>query len=175
MKKITSLLMVVSVALNGCATIMGDTKQNVTITSEPDKAAFTITDEKGVKIKSGNLPETISLDKSDGSYFGGKTYTVEISMDGYQTKQVIVNSKANGWFVGGNLIFGGLIGWLIVDPFTGAMYNLSPDQVNGDLEKSTRAPNLSLAGNSDSKNRSIHMVLYKDVPKALRSKMKKLN
>tara|TARA_B100001123_G_C14823115_1_gene833058 strand:+ start:31 stop:519 length:489 start_codon:yes stop_codon:yes gene_type:complete len=162
MKKITSLLIIASVALSGCATIMGEKEQTVKISSTPDKAEFTITDEKNTEIESGNTPKTVTLDKGDGSYFGGKTYNVEFKMAGYESKTVTIHSKANGWYIGGNIIFGGLIGWLIVDPFTGAMYNLTPDEVDADLEKTT--------SQSD-----IHVVLLKDVPKALHSKMKKLN
>ena len=37
-----------------------------------------------------------------------------------------------------NIIFGGLIGWFIVDPLNGAMYNLSPKQIGVSLgEKSS--------------------------------------
>lgn len=35
----------------------------------------------------------------------------------------------DGWYFG-NILFGGLIGFLIVDPATGAMYTLKPDTLN---------------------------------------------
>ena len=38
----------------------------------------------------------------------------------------------DGWYIGGNILVGGLIGWFIVDPLTGAMYTL-PKEVNADL------------------------------------------
>ena len=37
----------------------------------------------------------------------------------------------------GNLIFGGLIGLLAVDPATGAMYSFKPDDINAVLEATT--------------------------------------
>ena len=39
----------------------------------------------------------------------------------------------DGWYIG-NILFGGLIGMLIVDPATGAMYNL-PDRVDINLDQ----------------------------------------
>ena len=43
-------------------------------------------------------------------------------------KDISFNIKPtpNGWYLAGNFIFGGLLGWLIVDPATGAMWNLKP-------------------------------------------------
>ena len=35
-----------------------------------------------------------------------------------------------------NVIFGGVIGMLIVDPLTGAMYNLSPEKIDQSLTAS---------------------------------------
>jgi len=162
MKLVKYLLITSIVVFTGCATIMGDNKQNVTITSEPGNASFKITDEKGTEIKAGKLPETLSLDKSDGTYFGGKTYSVEISMTGYEKKTVTIKATPNGWFVGGNIIFGGLIGWLVVDPLSGAMYNLTPNEIKADLQKNTSQTD-------------IHVVLLKDVPEEFHAKMNRLN
>ncbi|WP_321436341.1 hypothetical protein [uncultured Bacteroides sp.] len=55
-------------------------------------------------------------------------------MEGYETKSIPVKCNLNGWYFG-NLIFGGLIGILIVDPATGAMYRLEREFVNETLEK----------------------------------------
>jgi hypothetical protein len=55
-------------------------------------------------------------------------------MPGYKTHTVTLESNVSGWYVG-NILFGGLIGMLIVDPITGAMYTLSPQNVDGALEK----------------------------------------
>ena len=50
----------------------------------------------------------------------------------------------SGWYAGGNLFFGGLIGYLIVDPMTGAMWTLKDLHVN--LESGL--PVSSLSGGS---------------------------
>ena len=155
-------------ALVGCATIMGDKTQLMSINSTPSDAIIKITDEKGSSIFTGKTPTTVTLQKADGSYWGGKKYTVAISKDGYETQQIPVVSSANGWYIAGNLIFGGLIGWFIVDPMTGAMYTLSPEQINPSL--STK-----VAHNNSTTDGSISIVLLEDVPGSLRNKMKRIN
>jgi len=68
----------------------------------------------------------------------------------------------NGWYIG-NLLFGGLIGLLIVDPLTGAMWTLDPKDINLILEKKT-------AG-LPSDRRALSVVSLEDVPDYLRDKM----
>lgn len=152
--------------VTGCASIVGDREQTVTISTSPSNANVLITDERSMEVHSGTTPTTVQLRKSDGSYFGGKTYTVELSKDGYQSRTMMVNSTPNGWYIGGNLIFGGLIGWLIVDPFTGAMYNLSPDTINTSLGETVAA---NAEGDSE-----ITLVLIEDVPAHMIDKMQYL-
>ena len=58
-----------------------------------------------------------------------------IKLDGYQTYETNLTKKFNAWYIG-NIVFGGLIG-IIIDPITGAIYNLSPDEVNAEMSKGT--------------------------------------
>ncbi len=48
---------------------------------------------------------------------------MKISKDGFTSKSVALRATLNGWYFG-NLLFGGLLGLLIIDPATGAMYKL---------------------------------------------------
>ena len=73
-----------------------------------------------------NTPFQIILDKKAG-YFQGKSYLVTLSKDGYKDISFNIKPTPNGWYLAGNFIFGGLLGWLIVDPATGAMWNLKPE------------------------------------------------
>ena len=66
----TSLLFFFS----GCATIIGESAQLMPINSSPSDANVVIIDEKGMEIFKGKTPTTITLAKSDGSYWGGKSY-----------------------------------------------------------------------------------------------------
>lgn len=169
MKSITlGLVAALSLCANGCATIVGDKTQLIPISSTPGAADILITDEKGVGVFKGQTPASVTLHKSDGSYWGKKNYTVKISKTGFQHQTIRITASANGWYIGGNIIFGGLIGWFIVDPFNGAMYTLSPDQITADLE-------LTSAYHNNREPGSISVVLIQDVPEGLRGKMKKIH
>lgn len=165
MLKLTAAFAAVSL-MTGCASIVGDKEQGITINSSPSNANVLITDERSMQVHSATTPTTVQLRKSDGSYFGGKSYTVEISKDGFESRTMMISSSVNGWYIGGNLIFGGLIGWLIVDPLSGAMYNLSPDTINATLGESVAT--------SDDGNSEITLVLVKDVPSHLLEQMEYL-
>lgn len=161
-------LALVTLLLGGCATIVGDKTQLIPISSTPSDAAIVIMDERGSEVFKGVTPTTVTLPKSDGSYWGGKEYKVTISKNGYATQVIPIKSSPNGWYIGGNIIFGGLIGWFIVDPMNGAMYTLTPEQI---------ATNRSgeLTHNNEAKDGSISIVLLQDVPDSLRSEMKRVN
>lgn len=122
-----------------------------------------ITDETSKKIFSGTTPTTVTLKKADGTYFGGKTYTVNISKDGFDPRILTVNSTPNGWYVAGNLLFGGLIGWLVVDPITGAMYNLSPSEIDASLNESV--------AKAEDGGKLLNIVLLEDLPSYLHSEL----
>lgn len=125
--------------LSGCATIIKGSTQTVTITSDPNNASVKIYNKDGVLISNDETPQTISLKKGDG-FFSGATYKVVIEKENYETTEVIVDSRLSGWYAG-NVIFGGLIGLLIVDPATGAMWTLSPDIVSSELKKKLEKDN----------------------------------
>ena len=65
-------------------------------------------------------------------YWGKKSYTVRVSKEGFEPQAISIAASANGWYIGGNIIFGVLIGWFIVDPFNGGMYNLTPEKIDGE-------------------------------------------
>jgi hypothetical protein len=65
-------------------------------------------------------------------YFKGQNYRLEFELPGHAPAEVHLDSSVSGWYFG-NLAFGGLIGMLIVDPLTGAMFNLSPEKIEQPL------------------------------------------
>lgn len=163
-----------ALCLAGCASIMGDKTAIVTVSSVPPGATINIVDETGFAVFKGATPTTVNLEKSTGHYFGGKSYTVTLSLTGYQDATVNLSTHANGWYIGGNIIFGGLIGWLAVDPFNGGMYTLSPDKVNATL---TQQQQQGTAGAKTSFNYTpgqLQIVLVQDVPAAMRSQLVKV-
>lgn len=121
--------------LAGCATIVGDKTQLIDVSSTPSQAKVKISDEASVTVFEGQTPTNVTLQKG-GGYFHGKDYKVEVTKEGHQPQVVDLKTYANGWYVVGNILFGGLIGWLIVDPATGAMWNIDPEGVNVTLSQS---------------------------------------
>lgn len=123
MKKAVLLLAAVTVmGLSGCASIVSKSQYNVAISSSPEGAAFVIKDKHGIKMHRGTTPQVVTLSSGAG-YFQGATYTVGFSKEGHEAAQATLDSRLNGWYWG-NLVFGGLIGLLAVDPATGAMWRL---------------------------------------------------
>ncbi len=133
MNKICALLFFAVMLCSGCATIVGEKTQLVRVNSQPAGAEFSIKDEDGKVVAQGKTPQSVMLAKSNGSYFGGKHYQITFAKEHFQPVTLPLISKANGWYVGGNFIFGGLIGWLIVDPFNGGMYTLHPNEADATL------------------------------------------
>lgn len=168
MKKAVCIFALSATLLGGCATIVGDKTQLMQISSTPGEASILITDEKGVQLFKGLTPTSVTLQKSDGSYWGKKSFTVEITKAGYEKQVIPITAHANGWYIGGNFLFGAMIGWFIVDPFNGAMYTLSPEQISATLSE-------KVAHNNSATDGSISIVLIQDVPPSLRHQMKKVN
>ena len=161
-----TLCTVCSIVLIGCATIVGyGGTEEVNFQSTPNEANIIITDESGTKLFEGKTPTIIPLEKKKG-YFSGKTYTVRLSKEGYKDQVTTINTKVNGWYTGGNCIFGGLLGWLIVDPLTGAMWTFDQNNINTTLELQKQS--------SLMKSNGMHVLLLQDVPSSLKDKMIKL-
>ena len=118
--------------LQGCASIVGESEYPVAVSSAPEGASFEIRNRSGQVVHSGSAPSTVTL-KSGKGYFSGQTYTLLFKKEGYSDKTVTLDSNISGWYWG-NILFGGLIGMLIVDPATGAMYKL-PESISADMGK----------------------------------------
>lgn len=121
--------LVLLVPLVGCATIVSDEPGRVSISSDPPNAEFKIVnDNTGQNVAVGTAPQTVMLRKSNG-YFKPAHYTVKCNKSGFAETQIPLKSTIDGWYLGGNLLVGGLVGWLIVDPATGAMWNLNEPNI----------------------------------------------
>jgi len=132
MKKIILIGFILG-CLSGCASIVSKTEYDVAITSNPGQANFTIVNKKGEQVFSGVTPATATL-KSSAGYFQGQSYTVKFTKEGYADQTFTLKSTVDGWYIG-NIVFGGLLGLLVIDPATGAMYNL-PKNISVTLDES---------------------------------------
>jgi len=144
-KLIVAVLLIPIFFLTGCATIVGKDVFPVTINSNPDGANILIKDEKDKKIFTGTTPTTVTLTAGE-SYFHAKSYYITFSKTGYAEQQAVVKATMSGWYWG-NILFGGLIGMLIVDPVTGKMWKL-PTEVSANMSQqvssSTNQPTLKI-------------------------------
>ena len=122
-KSIISCSLALTLLLSSCATIMSGSKQYVKFDSSPASASIFIDE-----VEVGKTPFEIKLARKS-------EHSVMIKLEGYQTYQTTLTKKLNGWIFG-NILIGGLIG-LIIDPITGAMYNLSPNEINAQMTKGT--------------------------------------
>lgn len=104
---------------SGCATIVSGSSQDVSFNSTPPGASISVDG-----VQSGVTPSVLKLDT-------GTTHAVVLSIDGYNPYSINLKREVNGW-VWGNLLVGGLIG-LVIDASTGAMYRLSPEEINAGL------------------------------------------
>ena len=50
----------------------------------------------------------------------------EDTKDGYTQKVVNISAELDGWYIG-NIMLGGVIGMLIIDPLSGAMYKIAKE------------------------------------------------
>lgn len=134
-KTVAALLALSMLVMSGCASIISKSDYPVSFSSSPSGAKITITDMHGTQIFSGTTPTQVSL-KSGAGYFSGAKYTITYEKPDCEPQTLVLEKQIDGWYVA-NILFGGLIGLLIVDPATGAMWKL-PDHFNANLvEKAT--------------------------------------
>jgi hypothetical protein len=164
MKTHTAFLFVVAaVVLAGCASIVSKSEYPVAITSNPIGADFVVKRDNGVPVASGVTPATIVLPASEG-YFQPAKYTIEYKRKGVM-QSVPLTAKIDGWYFG-NLLFGGIIiGMLIVDPATGAMWRLND----------TAVATFQQTADSTSGQRALRIVNIDKVPMKYRGQLLALN
>ncbi len=159
--KITLVILGTTVVLlQGCASIISQSSWPVAIKSTPETTAFTITNKKGDKIHSGTTPATINLESGAG-FFNGEKYTLHFTKEGFQEKTAILDTSLNGWYFG-NLAFGGILGLLIIDPATGAMFRL-PESISVNLTPQNHSMMQPSIQNK--------IISLNDVPQALRNEL----
>jgi len=121
--------------VSGCASIIHGGPRVLPVASTPPGAMVSIYDRSGKQVYHQATPFVASL-PSKYKFFSGQSYRLVFEMAGYEKSEIQVLPKVSGWYWG-NLAFGGVIGMLIVDPATGAMYNLAPNKVDQKLTPKT--------------------------------------
>jgi len=130
----TAMVAVSFMTFSSCATIFGHSQYPVVINSVPSSAKVTITDKRGQVVFMGKTPASVKL-KSAFGYMAKAQYSIKVQAPGYADQVYPLNARLNGWYFG-NILIGGLIGMLIVDPASGAMFKMdNPTNININLEQ----------------------------------------
>lgn len=121
MRRLFILMLVISgvIAISACSTVLNTTTQEVELKTTPTNAKI-IVDGK----KFGTSPQVVNIDR-------GSNHAVKIELDGYETYETQLTRKISFWFWGNAL--NGFIPGMVIDMFTGAMYNLLPDKIEIEL------------------------------------------
>ncbi len=157
------VLLSFSMMMVGCASIVGQSSFPVTINSNPSEAKVTIKDERGIEVFAGKTPTVVTLAAGE-SYFHSKTYDLTFSKEGFSDQHAQVRAEISGWYFG-NLLFGGFIGFLIVDPITGKMWKL-PASTFANLNEKTA---------SNNKHPVLQIATIDQVPEDMRKNLVRIN
>ena len=127
MKRIFSIIVltIVAVAFSSCATIFTPSRYPITFNTNPEGATVKIENRSQRIVFEGVSPTTVKL-KAAAGYMKKEEYKITISKEGYAPKVILITPNLDGWYVG-NLLIGGFIGMLIIDPASGAMYKIAKE------------------------------------------------
>ena len=150
---------------SSCATIVSKSSYPFSVKASVRDAQVEVTDRSGAVIFSGPSPATMKLPAGDG-YFKKAEYQVRVTAPGQEPQLRTVNFKLDGWYFG-NLLFGGFIGLLIVDPLSGAMYKINEPGMFVDMGGGTG----NLGANDEP---ALHIINLEDLPAELRQHLVEL-
>ncbi|SFW54518.1 PEGA domain-containing protein [Sinomicrobium oceani] len=145
-----------------CASIVSKSSYPIMISSTPSEAKVSITNKKGKQVFIGKTPTVVKLESGSG-FFSKAHYQVLLEKPGYEPKTVPVTFKVDGWYFG-NILFGGLIGMLIVDPATGAMYKLDTEFINETMQTQE-----NIIVGTEKEERALKVYTLNDIPEQWKS------
>lgn len=128
------VVIVITHLFPSCASIVSTSKYPISLHSNPTSVDVVIMNQKKQLVYEGKTPTVVEL-KSGTGYFKAASYQVTFKKEGFETRTFPINSDIDMWYYA-NFFLGGLIGMLIVDPITGAMYKLQPQYIHAELYKS---------------------------------------
>lgn len=109
--------MLLALLASGCASIVKSSYQPLVAVANPANSKIElISNKKTIKTSTGVL--AFPLNKKD---VHRHPYALKVSAPGYAAQEITIDTGLSGWYIWGNILVGGLIGWAAVDPATGAM------------------------------------------------------
>ncbi len=122
----SSLLIIMTMMLSSCSTVLNTTTQDVEIKSNPANAKITVDGKKF-----GTTPQVINLER-------GNNHIVKLELEGYEAYETQLTRKISFWFWGNAL--NGFLPGMLIDMFTGSMHNLLPEKVDVELTQQAVKP-----------------------------------
>jgi uncharacterized protein YceK len=116
---IATFIFLLIIIFSGCSTALNSTTQEVELKTTPANAKVTIDGKKF-----GTTPQVVNIDR-------GSNHTVKFDFDGFESYEIQLTRKISFWFWGNAL--NGFIPGMLIDMFTGSMYNLLPEKVEIEL------------------------------------------
>jgi len=104
---------------NACSTIFNTTTQGIELNSNPPNAKITVDGKKF-----GTSPQIVNIDR-------GSNHIIVFELDGFENYETQLTRKISNWFWVNAL--NGILPGMIIDMFSGSMYNLLPNKVEVDL------------------------------------------
>ena len=132
--------------LCSCASIVSGSTTSLVVNSNPSEARLEVTNRAGLPVYKGETPAVMTL-PTGGGYFKRELYTFRVHKKGYGETTRSVMARIDPWYWG-NILFGGLIGFLIVDPITGAMYTFDGTPI--EIQMTPRNVSINDEGKVDS-------------------------
>jgi uncharacterized protein YceK len=121
MKRIvnTIFLILATLLLASCSTVLNTTTQDVEIKSNPANAKVFVDGKRF-----GTTPQVVNIDR-------GSNHSIKLELEGHDVYETQITRKISFWFWGN--AFNGFIPGMLTDMFTGAMYNLLPEKIEVEL------------------------------------------
>lgn len=123
----------VAFVLPSCATIVSDAQTLLHIDSNASQARVRILDRERRPVFEGTTPCRVEVENGAG-YWRGAQYVVEVEKEGFHSRRIEVDTEVHPAYFGNALLPGGLIGSLLIDPLSGAMFALTQDHLNVHLD-----------------------------------------
>jgi hypothetical protein len=108
-----------AIFFSACSTVLNTTTQEIELKTTPPNAKITVDGKKF-----GMSPQQVNIDR-------GTNHVIRFELEGYETYETQLTRKISFWFWGNAL--NGFVPGMIIDMFTGSMYNLLPENINVEL------------------------------------------
>ncbi|MDP3581113.1 MAG: PEGA domain-containing protein [Ignavibacteria bacterium] len=124
--RLSIVFIIIALFLNNCSTVLNTTTQDVEIKSVPANAKITIDGKKF-----GTTPQVVNIDR-------GSNHIIKLDLDGFEPYETQLTKKISIWFWGNAL--NGFLPGMLIDMFTGSMYNLLPEGISVELQAAKPEP-----------------------------------